>query len=261
MRLKISQKTKTMKLCLTLMAMLGASTLRLAYADCPADCPPRCPKQEDTQAPWIKEKFDYDKFWGTFYELAYHDNTQPQRWPLEASCQRSVKSRHPEDPKKYKDLFSLHFGWGKGFNSVCDLEFDITDKPGVFMGHWSGSMRPDLHDVHNTVVDVGVAANGTYTWTLEFQCKDDPDPNKGIHFAAVNFYHRNPLVSDEEFNGMMERLKARGLGWVVKTAPGLKMVNQKQCVDAQSYPASNAKPSYCGQSFFEGNATDLEFLV
>ena len=26
-------------------------------------------------------------------------------------------------------------------------------------------------DIENTVVDVGVAANGTYNWTLEFQCK------------------------------------------------------------------------------------------
>ena len=28
-----------------------------------------------------------------------------------------------------------------------------------------------VEDIQNTVVDVGVAANGTYNWTLEFQCK------------------------------------------------------------------------------------------
>ena len=29
----------------------------------------------------------------------------------------------------------------------------------------------ETQDIKNTVVDIGVAANGTYEWTLEFQCK------------------------------------------------------------------------------------------
>ncbi|CAK8998823.1 Hypothetical protein (Fragment), partial [Durusdinium trenchii] len=89
-----------------------------------------------------------------YYEIAYHDSTQPRRWPI-------------------RDLFSLNVGFGRGVNAVCDLEFNLTDHPGVFLGHWSGHsiFNPNLTDIHNTVVDVGVAANGTYNWTLEFQCK------------------------------------------------------------------------------------------
>ncbi|CAK8998804.1 Hypothetical protein (Fragment), partial [Durusdinium trenchii] len=83
-----------------------------------------------------------------YYEIAYHDSTQPRRWPI-------------------RDLFSLNVGFGRGVNAVCDLEFNLTDHPGVFLGHWPLGEW----DIHNTVVDVGVAANGTYNWTLEFQCK------------------------------------------------------------------------------------------
>ena len=86
------------------------------------------------------------------------------------SCQRSVKSPHPGG-RTYKDLFSLHVLGNT--TAVCDLEFNISASPGVFLGHWRGSFRPDLTDINNTVVDVGVAKNGSYEWTLEFQCADN----------------------------------------------------------------------------------------
>eukprot|EP00439_Symbiodinium_sp_Y106_P044889 s1688_g5.t1 len=174
-------------------------TLR-AEADCPEDCPARCPGQQEVQSDFVRSNFDLAKFWGVYYEIAYHDSTQPRRWPIKASCQRSVKSAHPGDPKNYKDLFSLNVGPGRGINAVCDLEFNITNQPGVFLGHWSGHsfFNPNLTDIANTLVDVGVAANGTYNWTLEFQCKNDDNPERGIRFAAVNFYHRNPLIDEEE---------------------------------------------------------------
>lgn len=233
-----------------------ALTAASASGDCPDGCPKRCPAQLDIQSDYVKQHFDYEKFWGTYYELAYHDNTQPRGWPygpvpFEAACMRSVKSPKgdPKQPHNYKDLFSLNFGVGPypkgGTNAVCDLEFNVTEHPGVFTGHWSGSMRPDLHTVANTVIDVGVAENGTYTWTLEFQCNDDPE--KGVIFAAVNFYHRKPLVEQEEFDEMMTHFKQRGIDWVITTWPGLKMVNQKKCVDYQSYPAEDASPHMCGQ--------------
>ena len=109
-------------------------------------------------------------------------------------------------------------------------------------------MALELADINHTVVDVGVAANGTYNWTLEFQCKEDDDPTKGVRFAAVNFYHKKPIVDQDEFDEMQTRLRARGLGWIIDASPGLHMVNQKQCVDAQNYPAMDAAPSWCGQS-------------
>ncbi|CAJ1334923.1 unnamed protein product [Effrenium voratum] len=219
-------------------------------ADCPKDCPKTCPSQLEVQSDFVKSSFDLTKFWGVFYELAYHDSTQPRQWPLKAACQRSVKSPHPQDPKNYKDLFSLNIGPGKGVNAVCDLEFNITERPGVFLGHWSGHsfFNPNLTNIANTVVDVGVAANGTYNWTLEFQCKNYDDASKGVRFAAVNFYHRKPVVDQEEFDLMMSRLRARGLGWVVDASPGLTLVDQQKCIDHDSYPSLDSKTSFCGQA-------------
>lgn len=221
--------------------------------DCPsAPCPARCPEQLEVQSDFVKKEFDLQRFWGVYYEIAYHDSTQPRRWPVRASCQRSVKSQHPGDPKNYKDLFSLNVGPGRGVNAVCDLEFNLTDAPGVFLGHWSGHsiFNPNLTDIKNTVVDIGVAANGTYEWTLEFQCKN-AEPAPGIRFAAVNFYHRKPRIDDAEFQFMLERLRARGLGWIVDASPGLTMVNQQKCIDQKSYPPLDAKPALCGQGLEE----------
>mmetsp|Transcript_97673 Transcript_97673/g.173996 ORF Transcript_97673/g.173996 Transcript_97673/m.173996 type:complete len:534 (-) Transcript_97673:28-1629(-) len=230
-------------------AACAAVAVGLAVADCPHDCPKRCPTQLEVQSEHVKSSFDVEKFWGVFYEIAFHDSTQPSRWPIKAACQRSVKSQHPGDPRNYKDLFSLNEGPGKGLNAVCDLEFNITDRPGVFLGHWSGNSpwNPNLTDIENTIVDVGVAANGSYNWTLEFQCKNDDNPDKGIRFAALNFYHRKPLIDQDEFDVMMDRLKARGLGWVIEASPGLTFVDQKKCIEHDSYPALDAPSFMCGQ--------------
>lgn len=241
--------------------LAAAATLAVAAADCPTGCPKKCPAQDSVQSDYVRKHFDVKKFWGTFYEIAFHDSTQPSTFPIEAKCQRSVKSPKPNNHKNYMDLFTLNEGYmapgGKGINAICDLEFNITDKPGVFMGHWHSSSpwNPSLEDVANTVVDVGVAENGTYTWTLEFQCKEADDPTQGIRFAAVNFYHRNPLITNKEFSDMKDRLRARGLGWMIDI--GLHMVDQKQCIDHESYPAVDAKPNFwCGQSRSLGRSQD-----
>jgi len=219
------------------------------WADCPKDCPAQCPTQEAIQSDFVRDHFNIKQFWGTFYELAFHDSTQPTYFLANARCQRSVKSPHVGDPKNYKDLFSMRVGPFNGTNAVCDLEFNVSDAPGVFLGHWKSNsiFNPNLQNINNTVVDVGVEKNGTYSWSLEFQCKDDEIPGKGIRFAAVNFYHKNPIVDKEEFNHMQQRLRDRGLGWIIDTKEGLHMVNQKVCVDAQNYPALDAQPAWCGQ--------------
>ena len=49
-----------------------------------------------------------------YYEIAYHDSTQPRRWPVRASCQRSVKSQRPGDPKNYKEKWRV-----SGFPADC----------------------------------------------------------------------------------------------------------------------------------------------
>jgi len=236
----------------------AASLAALAAADCPEGCPAKCPAQDSVQSDFVQKHFDLKNFWGTFYEIAMHDSTQPSKFPIEAKCQRSVKSPSPVGKGNYKDLFSLNEGYqapgGKGINAVCDLEFNITEKRGVFMGHWKSSSpwNPDLSDIANTLVDVGVADNGSYKWTLEFQCKEFDEKDKkgrtGIRFAAVNFYHRNPIISDDEFKEMQDRLSARGLGWMMKLDGGLHMVDQKQCIEHNSYPALDAASNkWCGQ--------------
>lgn len=224
-------------------------SVSLSRGDCPTGCPKRCPAQEEVQSDYVQNHFDIQKFWGTYYELAYHDSTQPVNPFVNARCQRSVKSQHPGDARNYKDLFSMRVGPFGGTNAVCDLEFNVSDAPGVFLGHWKSSspFNPDLANINNTVVDVGLATNGTYDWTLEFQCKNDDDPTKGIRFSAVNFYHKDPLVDQSVIDLMKTRLTARGLGWIMETSPGLHIVNQKECVDASNYPAVDAGPSWCGQ--------------
>mmetsp|Transcript_103974 Transcript_103974/g.271493 ORF Transcript_103974/g.271493 Transcript_103974/m.271493 type:complete len:251 (+) Transcript_103974:67-819(+) len=232
-----------------LFALISVSVLALAGADCPKDCPAHCPTQEAVQSDFVRNQFEQSKFYGTFYEIAYHDSTQPTNFFVNARCQRSVKTPHP-DGKNYRDLFSMRVGPFNGTNAVCDLEFNLTGQPGVFLGHWHSSspFNPNLEDINNTVVDVGVEANGTYSWSLEFQCKEDETPGKGIRFAAVNFYHRKPLVDRAELQEMEARLRARGLGWIVDTREGLHLVDQQFCVDAQNYPAVDAEPAWCGQA-------------
>lgn len=230
----------------TLLLVLALTACVLVSADCPDDCPATCPDQYSAQSQWVKDNFSLDQFWGTYYELEYHDNTQPSYM----SCQRSVKSLN-DNGKTYKDLFSLHvFG---STTAVCDLEFDITDKPGVFLGHWAGNKRPDLHNINNTVIDVGVAKNGTYTWVLEFQCADnstaaaEQGTPSGITFAAINFYHKHPLEDDTVIPAMEERARARGVGWILNSKPGVHVVNQKTCVDHGTYPPVNSDTKMCGQ--------------
>jgi hypothetical protein len=189
------------------------------------------------QSDYVKENFSLDKFWGTFYELQYHDNTQPAIM----SCQRSMKSLNA-DGNTYKDLFSLHV-LGP-VTAVCDLEFNISDQPGVFLGHWRGSFRPDLHDINNTVIEVGLDEDGNYEWVLEFQCADN---TTHILFSAINFYHRNPLADESVLPVMEARARDLGVGFILDTKPGITKVNQKVCVDNDYYPAEDAAPYMCGQ--------------
>mmetsp|Transcript_120916 Transcript_120916/g.341977 ORF Transcript_120916/g.341977 Transcript_120916/m.341977 type:complete len:247 (+) Transcript_120916:52-792(+) len=230
---------------------------RQVRADCPTGCPPKCPLPEEFQSEYVKDSFNLSSFWGVYYELAKHDNTQPCYdvfgKHLCVYCVRSVKTQN-YDTKTYKDLFSIKVF--EQTDAICDLEFNITERPGQFMGHWRSTSfwNPGLDNIRNTVVDVGHEANGTYSWTLEFQCRDD---SHGINFAAVNFYHRNPLVDDSVFGEMKARLNASGLGWIMATSPGLQKIDQTPCVDGRaSYPAVDAKPAWCGQ-----NAAGQEFVV
>lgn len=82
---------------------------------------------------------------------------------------------------------------------------------------------------------------------LSSSARSFDDPTKGIRFAAVNFYHKKPLIDKDEVEVMIARLRARGLGWIIDASPGMHMVDQQSCVDKQDYPAQDADPSWCGQ--------------
>ena len=80
--------------------LLAAGLWGFACAGCPGGCPSRCPDRLKSQSRFVQDHFALERFWGVYYELQYHDNTQPRLM----SCQRSVKSPNPGG-RTYKDLF------------------------------------------------------------------------------------------------------------------------------------------------------------
>ena len=56
------------------------------------------------------------------------------------------------------------------------------------------------------------------------------------------------MIPKAEFNSMLERLQACGLGWIVNVSRGLMMVNQEKCILWGAYPALDADPYLCGQT-------------
>ena len=93
-------------LALALLLLLASSS-RLVRADCPEGCPERCPDQRSAQSEWVRQRFSLARFWGTYYELQYHDDTQPRFM----SCQRSVKSPNPGGATR-------HGWWGHSENAA-----------------------------------------------------------------------------------------------------------------------------------------------
>merc|ERR1712100_303042 len=98
------------------------ATVAFVASECPKGCPARCPQPEEFQSDYVKTNFSLSSFWGVYYELAKHDNTQPCYDVLGRHvcvyCVRSVKTINP-DHKTYKDLFSMKvFGQA---DAICDL--------------------------------------------------------------------------------------------------------------------------------------------
>ena len=142
----------------------------------------RCPKPADIQSENVKKNFNMDYFHGTFYEIAYHDYTQPIGV---CGCMRSVKS-FDEENQKIHDDFTLNCG-----NSTDnthshtyhnDLRFDMSPVPGVWNGKWPllpGVVFPD------TLVETGPVVDGQYSWVLELQCVEVLEKTV---FVGANFY-------------------------------------------------------------------------
>lgn len=112
----------------------------------------KCPNPKDIQDPKVAATFKMEHFLGTYYEIAYHDYTQPQKV---CGCQRSVKTF--KDNKIYDD-FSLNCGnpddlpHAKSYHN--DLSFDLTEDTGVWTGKWPIPIIEKIGFV-DTLVDFG----------------------------------------------------------------------------------------------------------
>ncbi len=84
---------------------------------------------------------------------------------------------------------------------ISDLQFNVTDEPGILHGYW-----PVTKDVvyPDTVAAVGEpdVVGEPYRWALEVQCVDDSD---GIIFVGINFYSRARIGAEAErsYNEML----------------------------------------------------------
>ncbi|XP_013398735.1 uncharacterized protein LOC106165176 [Lingula anatina] len=176
-----------------------------------------CPKVPDIQTSFVATQFNLNKFQGIWYELAYHDYTQPIG---RCRCQRANKVYKPEEGKLY-DYFSLYC---VNHTYVNNLSFKITNVTGYFEGHW-----PILPSVvfPDTVVALQVGKDGNYEWVIEFQCVEVLGR---IDFVGINFYHRRNNVTKDELEGMFKVARQQGLGEYMDYGPKVTIVDHRNCV-------------------------------
>ena len=181
-----------------------------------------CPNPLKIQSSQVKQNFSLTSFLGTYYEIAYHDYTQPIKI---CGCMRSIKT-FDEKTSLIKDDFTLNCGSTtnnkKTHTYHNDLSFKISENPGVFLGKWP--LLPFV-DFPDTLVDFGpVNENGQYSWVLEFQCVEELGRDL---FVGVNFYSAE---RDFRFLEVMkERAKEFGIFEFVEKGLGLTLVEHEGC--------------------------------
>ena len=185
-----------------------------------------CPARTDIQSDAVKKAFDMKHLPGTYYEVAYHDATQPS--PV-CGCQRIVRTWN-ETTKQIDDAGTLNCGSFTGDNThshtyVQPLTFDLTPDNGVWNGNWPlmpGVVFPDA------LVDFGhVKEDGQYAWVLEMQCVELLGH---VAFVGVNFYSSVPEHTYLE--EMKAAWHARGLDSYIYPASGAQLtpVDQTGCL-------------------------------
>ena len=186
----------------------------------------KCPARTSIQSDQVQKAFDMKHLNGTYYEIAYHDATQPA--PV-CGCQRIVRTWN-ETTKQIDDAGTLNCGNFTGDNThshsyVQPLTFDLTPDNGVWNGNWPllpGVVFPDA------LVDFGkVKEDGQYSWVLEMQCVEILGHET---FVGVNFYSSVPEHTYLE--EMKAAWHARGLDNFIYPATGkqLTLVNQTGCL-------------------------------
>jgi len=176
---------------------------------------------------------------GTFYELAYHDYTQPKNL---CGCERSVKTVDTTvDPIQIHDLFTLKCpGGSKGKDQITHLEFTVEDGvPGRLNGDCGFFKQSKDGVCPDYLIDVGTRRNGEpYPWLLEFQCVEKK--NGDLLFAGINMYARDK--SNATLTEMRESAEGHGLTPFIEQserfgAPaGLTIVDHSDC----TYPDEDA---------------------
>ncbi|GMH91261.1 hypothetical protein TrVE_jg6787 [Triparma verrucosa] len=183
---------------------------------------------EDLVDDFVKDNFDVKLMEGTFYELAYHDYTQPRNL---CGCERSVKTIDTEtNPPSINDLFTLKCPAGSnGKDQITHLFFNTTEEDGVLSGECSFFEPFSGNDVcPDYLIDVGTRNPGEpYPWLLEFQCVERK--NGDLLFAGINFYAKEK--SNETLTEMMTSAEAHGLAKFIDGGfpSGLKIVDHSEC--------------------------------
>jgi len=164
---------------------------------------------------------------GTFFELAYHDYTQPRAF---CGCERSVKTVDPASGA-IADAFSLRCPpKDQGRDYVVPLSFELTTSPGLLNGSCRFLEPFGTETCPDYVVDVGTRdAAAPYPWVIEFQCVESRWRNATI-FVGINFYSR--VVSEDALDAMTRSAAAHGLAEYVDAGwpSGLHLVNHSGCV-------------------------------
>ncbi|XP_013398787.1 uncharacterized protein LOC106165222 [Lingula anatina] len=186
------------------------------FAFCSAGYNHTCPKVHDIQSSYVTNQFNLTKFQGIWYEVAYHDYTQPKL----CRCQRSNKHYSPENKKIY-DYGSLYC---VNKTYIQNLSFALTNVTGYFEGHWPLVPTVVFPD---TVVAVQLDARGNYVWVIEFQCVQIFNR---IDFVGINFYHRRNNVTTAELDSMFKVARQQGLGEYMDYGPKVTLVDHKNCV-------------------------------
>ncbi|GMI18284.1 hypothetical protein TrLO_g2778 [Triparma laevis f. longispina] len=184
---------------------------------------------------FVKDNFDVKLMEGTFYELAYHDYTQPRNL---CGCERSVKTIDTAtEPVSINDLFTLKCPAGaNGKDQITHLFFNTTESPGVLSGKCSFFEPLSGDDVcPDYLIDVGTREVGApYPWLLELQCVERK--NGDLLFAGINFYAKDK--SNETLTEMMASAESHGLAQFIDGGfpSGLEIVDHTDC----TYPDEDA---------------------
>ena len=182
-----------------------------------------CPKPLDVQDPKVKDTFDMKHFLGTYYEIAYHDYTQPIGV---CGCQRSVKTLKNE---VIFDDFTLNCGSTTDNTQTHtyhnNLTFVQSEDPGVWDGKWP---KVSFVNFPDTLIDFGpINEDGQYAWVLEFQC----DQLFGhTLFVGINFY--SSVKDHRYFDDIAASIEGHGLheyAFPSSGGPQVTKVNHTGC--------------------------------